>query len=97
MSLIQESSAEHKGMHGTGITSFAYMPLSVANPKEASSLIANAETMIANQKTSGNWPAGLAEQYDLQIATLKDNTIPDFQFLVFPGGSITASTLVVPQ
>jgi hypothetical protein len=78
------SSGEHKGMHGKGITAFSYFPLSVANPKEAPSLIAQAAEFIEEQKASGKLPAGLADQYDLQLAALRDDTLPDLEVALMP-------------
>ena len=72
-------------MHGLGLTSFTYFPLSVANPREAPSLVAKAADIIAKQKASGKLPPGLAEQYDIQLATLKSDTLPDLEVACFPG------------
>ncbi|KAF8466292.1 GMC oxidoreductase [Gautieria morchelliformis] len=83
--------AEHKGMHGKGITAFSYFPLSAANPKEAPSLIAQAAKFIEEQKASGKLPAGLADQYDLQLAALRDDALPDLEIAVMPSLFTTAS------
>ena len=71
-------------MHGLGVTSFAYLPLSVANPKDSTSLVSKASQVIKEQKASGKLPPGLAEQYDIQLATLKDDTLPDLELALFP-------------
>lgn len=72
-------------MSGTGITSFTYIPLQVTNPKDASTIIAKAGKFIEERKASGKLPAGLAEQYDLQLGVLKEVTAPDFEIIGFPG------------
>lgn len=72
-------------MFGTGITSYTYIPLQVTNPKDASTIIAKAEKSIEEWKASGKLPAGLAEQYDLQLDVLKEVTAPDFEIIGFPG------------
>lgn len=59
----------------------SYIPLSVANPKEFSALVAKAEKTVEEQKASGKLPPGLAEQYDLRLETLKDHSIPDIQII----------------
>ena len=63
---------------------FAYFPLSVANPGEASSLVAKAVLLIEEQKNSGKLPRGLAEQYDIQIERLKDESLSNIKITVFP-------------
>ncbi|KAF8492466.1 GMC oxidoreductase [Gautieria morchelliformis] len=82
---------EHKGMHGKGITAFSYFPLSVASPKEAPSVIAQASKFVEERKASGNLPAGLADQYDLQLAALRDDTLPDLEVAVMPSFFTTIS------
>jgi len=68
-----------------GITSFAFPSLSTANPEEFPVLCAKLAGDIEKRKTSGNLPPGLAEQLDLQLAALKNETIPDLEFVGFPG------------
>ena len=77
-------------MHGLGITSFTYLPLSLANPQEACSLIAKAEQSIERQRASGSLPPGLTEQYDVQVAALKDESIPDLEIAMFPSAFLGA-------
>ena len=84
-------------MHGIGITSFAYIPLSVANPKHSSTLIAMAEKIIQDEKSLGKLPTGLAVQYDRQLATLKDDTVPDIELVGFPGLFTTTCMLSVSR
>jgi hypothetical protein len=63
------------------VPTMSYIPLSVANPKGFSAFVAKVETAIKEQKASGRLPAGLAEQYDLQLEALKDDTVPDIQII----------------
>jgi hypothetical protein len=69
---------ELKGMF---VPATAYIPLSAANPEGFSAFVAKVETAIKEQKASGQLPAGLAEQYDLQLEALKDDTVADIQIL----------------
>lgn len=62
-----------------------YIPLAVANPKEASSLISKAGKTIEEQKASGNLPAGVAEQYEVQLEALKSGAVPDIQIIGLKG------------
>jgi hypothetical protein len=68
-----------------GITSFSYFPLSVANPQEAPALIKKLENDIDELKQSGQLPPGQAEQFDIQLETLQDNTLPDCEIIGLPG------------
>ncbi|KAF8587124.1 GMC oxidoreductase [Ramaria rubella] len=86
--------AERKGMHGVGVTSFAYFPLSAANHKKAPSLIAEVEREIEEQKKLGKLAPGLAEQLDIQLQNLKDDSIPDLEILAFPSFFTELSTPV---
>ena len=63
---------------------FRVFPIFVANPGEASSLVAKAVLLIEEQKNSGKLPRGLAEQYDIQIERLKDESLPDIKITAFP-------------
>lgn len=69
----------------TGITSFAFFPLSAANPKEAPGFIASVAKKIEEAKKGGKLPPGLAEQLDIQLETLSSDTLPDLEVVVFPG------------
>lgn len=75
-------------MHRIGITSFAYIPISAAtSATEAQRLYQKAEAEVEKHKQAlGNKiPPGLAEQWDLQLKTLKDDSLPDLEFIAFPG------------
>ncbi|KDQ52343.1 GMC oxidoreductase [Jaapia argillacea MUCL 33604] len=82
---------ELKGMYRLGITSFAYFPLSLANPSATPTLIASVERGITQAKRNPNLPPGLAEQWDIQLETLKDDTLPDLEIIAFPGFFTTVS------
>lgn len=82
---VLDYSAEGKGEFGSGITSFAYIPLSLANPHGAAGLIEKATKSVEALKADKNIPPGRAEQYDIQLQRLKDDKLPDFEFVGFPG------------
>ncbi|KAI0964628.1 hypothetical protein AcW1_001404 [Taiwanofungus camphoratus] len=71
--------------HRLGITGFSYLPISVTHPKEAPSIIDGVTAYIKAQKKGGKVPPELAEQYDIQLRVLKDKSLPDMEFIVFPG------------
>lgn len=79
------SSAEGKGLYRVGITSFAYFPLSAANPTQAPSIIESVARQVAEAKKGGKLPPGLAELYDIQLETLRSDTLPDLEVVGIPG------------
>ncbi|KAK7029895.1 GMC oxidoreductase [Favolaschia claudopus] len=85
---------EGRGPQRAGIASFAYFPLAAAT-SEAPALIqrANEELTLSNETL----PAGLQEQFDIQMACLKDgeNGI-DMEIVAFPG-FFTPISLPEPQ
>jgi hypothetical protein len=83
--LIFACSAEGKGLVRCGITSYALVPLSAANPTEAPQLLARAAAGIEAKKSSGKLAPGLGEQLDLQLEVLQDDSSPDLQFTLNPG------------
>ena len=93
MKLTYYYSAEGKGMYRTGSSSFAYIPLSTVNPKEAPGLIDGLANKIDNAKRDGKLPPGLAEQYDLQLEVLRNGELPDVEVTVFPGYLVAPSEL----
>ena len=74
-----------KNRHQYGIGSYAYIPFSLANPEAAESFVARAEAFVAEAKKNGTLPPGLAEQYDIQLKHLKDDSLPDLEVFGFPG------------
>lgn len=72
-------------MYRVGITSFAYFPLSAANPTQAPSIIESVARQVAEAKKGGKLPPGLAEQYDIQLETLRSDTLPDLEVVGIPG------------
>lgn len=77
-----------------GITSFAYIPISAAtSASETQRLYEKAEADVEKQKKAlgDKVPPGLTEQLELQLKALKDNTLPDLEFIAFPGFFTTES------
>jgi choline dehydrogenase-like flavoprotein len=52
---------------------------------EASIIINKTEAEIKERQEKGLLPPGLAEQFALQISTLRDDRLPDFEIVAFPG------------
>ncbi|TEB12679.1 alcohol oxidase [Coprinellus micaceus] len=77
--------AEGKGTHRTGITAFAFLPLTSRAPEETSAAIGNLEKDIKDRIAKGEIPPALAKQYDIQLETLKDKGLPDMELIAFPG------------
>ncbi|TCD63183.1 hypothetical protein EIP91_005880 [Steccherinum ochraceum] len=80
---LQEQGQRNR--HQFGITSFGYIPLSLANPEGAKSFHARVTEFVTEAKKSGKLRPGLAEQYDIQLRTLLDDTLPDMEVVGFPG------------
>ncbi|KAJ7500951.1 GMC oxidoreductase [Mycena galericulata] len=80
--------AEGRGPQRLGITSFAYFPLSAATA-EAGALI---DRVNADLEARGPLPPGLQEQFDLQLACLRDDSAPDLQLIGWPGFWTALST-----
>ncbi|KAF9040114.1 GMC oxidoreductase [Panaeolus papilionaceus] len=76
---------QRKGMHRVGITSFAYFPLSAADAAAASNMVQQLDEEIKSQKASSSLKPGLAEQLEIQLEILKDDTLPDIEIVAFPG------------
>ncbi|KAH8099870.1 GMC oxidoreductase [Cristinia sonorae] len=74
-----------KNRHQFGISSFAYFPFTTADPEAAKSFHQRVEDFIVEAKQSGTLPPGLAEQYDIQLRILKDDSVPDMEIVGFPG------------
>lgn len=72
-------------MHRVGITSFAYFPLSAADAAAASNMVQQLDEEIKSQKASSSLKPGLAEQLEIQLEILKDDTLPDIEIVAFPG------------
>lgn len=86
-----ELHAEGKGIYRTGVTSFAYIPLSTTSPKEAPSLIEAVTKKIDDVKRDGKLPPGLAEQLDIQLEILRDDTLPDVEIVAVPSHLVAPS------
>ena len=72
-------------MFRVGITSFAFFPLSTANPTQSAKIIDGVAKQVAELKKGGKLPPGLAEQYDIQLETLRSDTLPDLEIVAIPG------------
>ena len=72
-------------MFRMSVTSCAYIPFSSVNPEAHSKMVSELSAYIDEQKSHGNLPPGLAEQYEIQLRHLRDGTIADMEFLAFPG------------
>ncbi|KIM89884.1 GMC oxidoreductase [Piloderma croceum F 1598] len=79
-----ELHAEGKGLYRMGVTSFAYIPLSTTSPKEAPGLIEGVAQKINDAKRDGKLPPGLAEQLDVQLEILRNDTLPDVEIVAVP-------------
>jgi len=84
-------SAEGKGTYRMGITSFAYIPLSVTSPEEAPGLIEGVAKKIDDAKRDGKLPPGLAEQLDIQLEILRNDTVPDVEVVAVPSHVVAPS------
>ena len=72
-------------LHRLGITAFAYAPLQLASPDAAPDIIEEMAAYVEEKKRSGTLPAGLAEQWDIQLRVLKDPSLPDMEVIGYPG------------
>ncbi|KAF8872799.1 GMC oxidoreductase [Gymnopilus junonius] len=80
----KELHALGQGLYRTGIASVAFFPLSATQYEGTSSLIDTLEADVDAKGQAGNLPPGLEEQLRLQIAALRDDTIPDCEVILFP-------------
>lgn len=79
------SSKDGKGYPSVLMTAWTYYPLSFATPQSAARIIDEIEQKVTEMKRSGTLPPGRAEQYDVQLESLRDSRVPDCQSIVFPG------------
>jgi hypothetical protein len=79
-----DHSAEGKGTYRLGVTSFAYIPLSAISPKESPSLVEGVAQKIDDAKRDHKLPSGLAEQLDVQLEILRNDTLPDLEIVAVP-------------
>jgi hypothetical protein len=66
-------------------TAWLYLPLFTLNPDGAEKVIKNVEQEVEVLKKSGTLPPGRAEQYDIQLSSLRNRKIADCQIVCFPG------------
>jgi len=64
---------------------------------EVSIIVDKVEAEVKERQRKGLLPAGLAEQLALQISTLRDERLPDFEVVAFPGffTAISAFSLLI--
>jgi hypothetical protein len=67
------------------LSGLCYFSLQFANPEAADEIISRLEGKIGELKKSGKLPPGLAEQYDIQLAILRDPNVPDIEILPTTG------------
>ncbi|GLB44236.1 putative (gmc) oxidoreductase [Lyophyllum shimeji] len=84
--------AEGKGRMRTGITSFTYIPLSSVKTPGAAKLVQKMEREIEEWKNEPGILHGLQKQLEIQLATLRDDSLPDFEIVAFPGLFSTTAT-----
>lgn len=65
------------------MTSFAFFPLTTANPSAAPSLIASLVEDLEKRKEGA--PPGLKEQWELQMETLRNDGVPELEMIMVPG------------
>ena len=73
-------SAKGEGHFRRGSCSFAFLSLASANPKDTATLVKKAAEEIEAIKKSNNDP-GLAEQLDLQLEWLSNESLPDIELI----------------
>lgn len=71
-------------MHRTGLASHAFLPLGKIS-EDFPSILKSLEEEIEQAKTASDARPGLAEQLELQLELVKDLTVPETEFLVWPG------------
>ncbi|TFK47199.1 GMC oxidoreductase [Heliocybe sulcata] len=76
---------ELKGLYRLGITSLSYLPLSFYSPTSADQIIEEVHRRILDYKNAASLPPGRLEQLDVQLNALRDGTVPDVEFIGFPG------------
>jgi hypothetical protein len=62
----------------------SFFPLSLANPADISAINERVAARIEQRKSSGTLPPGLAEQLDLQLAVLRNDSLPDMELVLLP-------------
>ena len=72
-------------MYRLGVNACVYAPLQVVSPNAASNIIERATAFVEEKRRSGTLPPGLAEQWNIQLRTLKDETLPDIECVALPG------------
>lgn len=75
------------GIQRNSLSSFVYFPLQKVNPCAATALANKAESEVDLQERQGVLAPGQIEQLRIQIAALRDETIPDCELILWPGST----------
>ena len=78
------SDLDEENLYRLGVNGCVYTPLQAASPNGAAGIIERVAAFVEEKKRSGTLPPGLAEQWDIQLRTLKDETLPDIESVVLP-------------
>ncbi|KAL0952821.1 hypothetical protein HGRIS_007046 [Hohenbuehelia grisea] len=74
-----------QGPHRLGFGTLLFAPFSQIAGDERAVLVNRLVENIEKRKNAGNIPPGLAEQWDMQLAALQDDTLPDAEVALYPG------------
>lgn len=85
MCLIFLSDRDEENLYRLGVNGCVYTPLQAVSPNGAADINKRAVAFVEEMKRSSTLPPGLAEQWDIQLRTLKDETLPDIESVVLPG------------
>ncbi|EPT01735.1 hypothetical protein FOMPIDRAFT_1119678 [Fomitopsis schrenkii] len=88
---IRLQELDEDNLYRLGANGCVYTPLQAVSPNGAPGIIQRAAAFVEEKKRSGALPPGLAEQWDSQLRTLKDETLPDIESVVLPGWFSTQS------
>ncbi|KAH9481035.1 Dehydrogenase [Psilocybe cubensis] len=80
------------GIYRNSLSSFVYFPLQKVNPRASAAVVKRAEREIDLQVRQGTLAPGQLEQLSLQVAALRDDTIPDCEIILWPGSTPGAPT-----
>lgn len=79
------SELDEKNGYRHGVSAQCYVPLHKISADGAVSFRNAMSAHVANAKAEGSLAPGIAQQYDLQLEALSDESRPDLQILQFPG------------
>ncbi|KZT66296.1 GMC oxidoreductase [Daedalea quercina L-15889] len=76
---LQKAGADN--LYRYGISAYSFLPIQTMNPNGAPEIIEGVSKLVEEQIKSGKLPPGLAEQYKIQLRTLKDAHVPDLEVI----------------